>query len=76
MAHLSDRFEENVPGPFYVESGCIDCDQCRDKAPAFFTRNDDIGASIVHRQPVTPDELELCLETLGICPVEAIGRDG
>ena len=33
------RVEENAPGPFYVDSTCIDCDVCRDAAPANFTRS-------------------------------------
>ena len=76
MATLLDRLNENTPGSFYVDSSCIDCDQCRSNAPAFFSRNDDLGSSIVHRQPVTEDEIELCNEAMTGCPTESIGCDG
>jgi ferredoxin len=76
MAELRDRYPENVPGKFYVDSSCIDCDVCRDTAPDNFTRNDDGGYSFVFEQPSTPEEAELCQEALECCPVEAIGCDG
>ena len=76
MAFLSDILSDNVPGKFYVDRACIDCDVCRDTAPDNFTRNDENGYSYVHKQPETPAEQELCLEALDACPVEAIGDDG
>lgn len=76
MADLNDRYPENTPGKFYVDSQCIDCDLCRETAPAFFGRNDDGGYSYVLKQPSTPEENELCTEALEGCPVEAIGQDG
>lgn len=76
MAELEDRLPDNVPGKFFVDKMCIDCDVCRDTAPANFTRNDENGYSYVFKQPETPDELELCNEAMTACPVEAIGDDG
>ena len=76
MADPNDRVEENVPGPYYVDSLCIDCDVCRDTAPDNFTRSDDHGYSYVFKQPATQEERELCEEALAACPVEAIGNDG
>ena len=35
MANVKLRRAENVAGPFYVDSSCIDCDACRSMAPAF-----------------------------------------
>jgi ferredoxin len=67
---------ENVPGAFYVDSSCIDCDVCRDTAPDNFTRSDENGYSFVFKQPETEEELELCKEAMTACPVEAIGDDG
>jgi ferredoxin len=75
MAFLSDRLPDNAPGRFYVDRQCIDCDVCRDTAPANFARNDENGYSYVIKQPETDDELELCIEALDACPVEAIGDD-
>ena len=76
MADPADRQPENVLGKFYVDSQCIDCDLCRDSVPEFFTRSDDNGYSYVYKQPTTEDEVELCMEALAECPVEAIGNDG
>ena len=75
MANLKDRLPENVLGAFFVDSSCIDCDLCRETAPAFFRRQDDSGFSIVYRQPVTPEEIELADEARLGCPTESIGRD-
>lgn len=76
MAELRDKLPENVSGGFYVDRNCIDCDICRDTAPANFTRYDENGYSYVCKQPETTEELELCAEAMDACPVEAIGNDG
>jgi ferredoxin len=76
MAEIQDKLPENSSGRFYVDKMCIDCDVCRDTAPANFTRNDENGYSFVHKQPETPEELALCDEAMMACPVEAIGNDG
>ncbi len=76
MAEFEDRYEDNVAGQFYVDDQCIDCDLCRETAPANFTRNDDGGYSYVFKQPENDAELELCKEAMEGCPVEAIGDDG
>ncbi|MBK9153998.1 MAG: ferredoxin [Chloracidobacterium sp.] len=76
MAEVSDKLPDNVPGPFYVDRECIDCDVCRDTAPANFKRNDENGYSYLYKQPETEEELELCVEAMNACPVEAIGDDG
>lgn len=76
MADPTDRVSESVPGAYYVDSQCIDCDVCRDTAPDNFTRSDENGYSYVYKQPETEDERVLCEEALASCPVEAIGSDG
>jgi len=76
MATLSERLPENVPGPFYVTLGCIDCDLCREDAPDIYRRNDAIGYSVVHHQPTTPEEEARALAGQESCPVDAIGREG
>ena len=55
---------------------CIDCDLCRETAPANFRRSDDGGYSYVYKQPTTPEEEALCKEAMEGCPVEAIGNNG
>lgn len=76
MASTIERLPQNIVGRYYVDSSCIDCDLCRTTAPAFFTRDDEIGFSIVYRQPVTPEELALAEEARDGCPTESIGNDG
>jgi ferredoxin len=76
MAIPSDRLPQNVPGPFYVDSTCIDCDLCRETAPTIFARHDESGFSFVQRQPLTPEEVTAAEEARQGCPVEAIGNDG
>jgi len=76
MAEIRDKFPENVPGKYYVDRNCIDCDVCRDTAPANFTRNNENGYSFVYKQPDTTEEVKLCEEAFMACPVEAIGDDG
>ena len=73
MADITDKLPDNVPGKYFVDKMCIDCDVCRDTAPANFTRNDENGYSYVYKQPETSEELALCEEALVACPVEAIG---
>ena len=76
MADREDKNVENVPGKFYVDSQCIDCDLCRETAPNNFTRADDEGYSFVFKQPENADEIAQCREAMEGCPVEAIGEDG
>ncbi|MGA9996600.1 MAG: ferredoxin [Pyrinomonadaceae bacterium] len=76
MPDRNDRLPENVPGTFYVDSTCIDCDVCRDTAPENFTRDDEHQYSFVYKQPENAEESAQCEEALGACPVEAIGNDG
>ena len=76
MANPLDRNPENVPGRFYVDESCIDCDLCRENAPEFFRRENDCGYSVVYRQPVTPEEIASAEEAMKGCPTESIGNDG
>lgn len=76
MADVANKYPQNVGGKFYVDDQCIDCDLCRETAPANFTRDDDGGHSYVFKQPESPEEEGLCKEAMEGCPVEAIGSDG
>ncbi len=76
MANHHDRYPDNVPGSYYVDDQCIDCDLCRERIPDIFVRNSDAGHSYVRRQPVGAAEIAICEEALESCPVEAIGNDG
>jgi ferredoxin len=76
MANLTERLARNQSGKFYVDASCIDCDQCRSLAPAFFSRDEELGFSIVHRQPAEQDEIALAQEAMDSCPTGSIGNDG
>ena len=76
MANKAEKWKDNAAGKFYVDQQCIDCDLCRETAPANFTRQDDGGYSYVYKQPETPEEEAACKEAMEGCPVEAIGDDG
>ena len=76
MANKTDKWAQNVPGKFFVDQQCIDCDLCRETAPANYQRNDEQGFSYVYKQPESPEEETLCKDALDNCPVEAIGSDG
>jgi glyoxylase-like metal-dependent hydrolase (beta-lactamase superfamily II)/ferredoxin len=71
MAQTERRLPENIPGEFYVDDSCIDCDACRQIAPATF--HDHGGQSSVYRQPRNPAELRLALMALVTCPTASIG---
>jgi len=71
VANLALRLPENVPGDFYVDSTCIDCDACRQIAPETFTEDHDI--SIVHHQPESTREIKRALMALIACPTASIG---
>jgi ferredoxin len=76
MADTATRYPENIAGAYYVANQCIDCDLCRETAPASFKRNDDGGYSFVYKQPESPEEQKLAKEAMEGCPVEAIGSNG
>lgn len=76
MADKNNKVTLNVPGKWYVDTSCIDCDVCRTTAPNNFKANEDEGYSYVYKQPETPEEEAQCQEAKASCPVEAIGDDG
>jgi ferredoxin len=62
---------ENVPGDFFVDHTCIDCDTCRQLAPEVFA---DAGSySFVHQQPDNPEAGRKALRALLACPTGSIG---
>jgi glyoxylase-like metal-dependent hydrolase (beta-lactamase superfamily II)/ferredoxin len=71
MAHPKKRVPENVPGDFFVDSTCIDCDACRQIAPAVF--GEAAETSFVKAQPVSPADRRQALRALLACPTGSIG---
>ena len=71
MADLKKRLPANVPGEFYVDSTCIDCDACRQLASSVFAEED--GYSAVTHQPTTELETRTAQRALLACPTGSIG---
>jgi ferredoxin len=76
MANRDEKWEDNVPGTFYVDKECILCSLCSDLAPNNFRESEEGDHDVVYKQPGNEDERKQCEEALEQCPVEAIGRDG
>ena len=74
MANPSKRVSENAPGDFFVDSTCIDCDTCRQIAPAVF--GEAPGTSFVKAQPTASDDRRVALRALLACPTGSIGDLG
>jgi glyoxylase-like metal-dependent hydrolase (beta-lactamase superfamily II)/ferredoxin len=71
MANPNLRLSENAAGTFFVDSSCIDCDTCRQLAPATF--QDHGGQSSVGRQPATAAEILRAQMAMVACPTGSIG---
>jgi glyoxylase-like metal-dependent hydrolase (beta-lactamase superfamily II)/ferredoxin len=71
MANLQHRLPENVPGDFFVDSTCIDCDTCSQLAPDIFRDHGDQCS--VYRQPESEAETKLAMMALVSCPTGSIG---
>jgi glyoxylase-like metal-dependent hydrolase (beta-lactamase superfamily II)/ferredoxin len=74
MANIAKSVAENVAGDFFVDTTCIDCDTCRQVAPAVFAEGP--GHAFVHAQPATSDDRRRALQALVCCPTGSIGCRG
>ena len=73
MADRAHSLQENVAGPFFVDSTCIDCDTCRQLAPATFGETGEY--SYVMRQPGDGEEERAAFRALVACPTGSIGSE-
>jgi glyoxylase-like metal-dependent hydrolase (beta-lactamase superfamily II)/ferredoxin len=71
MAEAALKLPDNVPGDFFVDSTCIDCDACRVFAPTVFS--DARDQSFVFHQPETAEELLAAQKAQITCPTSSIG---
>lgn len=71
MANPLKRVPENVPGDFFVDSTCIDCDACRQIAPTVFGQARE--TSFVCKQPMTTELRRAAVHALLSCPTGSIG---
>jgi glyoxylase-like metal-dependent hydrolase (beta-lactamase superfamily II)/ferredoxin len=77
MANPRLAYPDNVPGEFFVDRRCIDCDNCRSLAPQIFVQRpptgSDDGYAYVQRQPVSAEDRRGAIAALAVCPVQCIG---
>ncbi|MEY4704672.1 MAG: hypothetical protein RL042_868 [Nitrospirota bacterium] len=73
MADAQKRLDSNVAGNFYVDATCINCDTCRQLAPATFEEVGDFSA--VTQQPTAGGLLHQAYQALLACPVGSIGTE-
>jgi ferredoxin len=71
MANPKKRVPENVPGDFFVDSTCIDCDACRQIAPSVF--GEAAQTSFVKAQPISGADRRRASQALLSCPTGSIG---
>jgi glyoxylase-like metal-dependent hydrolase (beta-lactamase superfamily II) len=74
MAQPSRRHPGNVPGPWFVDDTCINCDASRQCAPELFGEQG--GQAVVVRQPSTEEEVVAATRAMLICPTASIGVVG
>lgn len=71
MADEKKRLDSNVPGNFFVDATCINCDTCRQLAPTSF---EEVGNfSAVTNQPTSERPIQQAYQALLACPVGSIG---
>jgi glyoxylase-like metal-dependent hydrolase (beta-lactamase superfamily II)/ferredoxin len=73
MAERAQALPDNVPGAFFVDATCIDCDTCRQLAPRTFGETGEF--SYVQHQPCTPEETRAAFRALIACPTGSIGAE-
>lgn len=71
MASREHAVPENVPGAFFVDTTCIDCDTCRQLAPATFGETADF--SYVKLQPSNDADRRAAVRAQLACPTGSIG---
>jgi glyoxylase-like metal-dependent hydrolase (beta-lactamase superfamily II) len=74
VARTGRRHQANVPGPWFVDDTCINCDASRQCAPQIFGEVD--GQSVVVHQPVTGEEVRAAARAMLACPTASIGTTG
>jgi ferredoxin len=76
MADKDAKFEDNVPGKYYVDEECITCGACIDAAPNNFRESEDGDHDFVYKQPENDEEIQQVEDAIADCPVDCIGDDG
>ncbi len=76
MADKNDRWEDNVPGKYYIDKSCTFCMVCMDEAPNNIAESDDGDHCFISKQPANAEEVEQLKAALEGCPTESLGDDG
>jgi ferredoxin len=66
MADVKRSYAENIPGDFFIDDTCIDCDLCRQIEPSVYREQH--GHSIVHHQPRSETAIRRAAMALVTCP--------
>lgn len=72
MARIDQRHPGNAPGPWFVDTRCIDCGTCRDLVPDLFAGRPD--QSVVAAQPAGAGDEHRAWLAAEACPTQSIGR--
>jgi glyoxylase-like metal-dependent hydrolase (beta-lactamase superfamily II) len=67
---MPTRHELNAPGPWYVDTRCIDCSAARTVAPGLIVEKG--GQSVFARQPETPEEIMMAWRARLLCPTASV----
>jgi ferredoxin len=76
MANKVEKWEENVPGKYFIDQNCDNCALCVTEAPNNIRESEDGDHSYVFKQPENEEEEKAMREAIDSCPTEAIGDDG
>lgn len=76
LEDIEDRWEDNVPGIYYVDKSCLFCGLAEILAPKNFAMSKDDTHCRVIKQPTTPAEFEACESARVQCHVQSIQRIG
>jgi ferredoxin len=76
MADKTRKWEDNVPGAYYVDKTCAYCTTCFELAPDNFKPGSREDHHFVSKQPAGPEELKKVRFAVEQCPMGAIGDDG
>lgn len=67
-----NKLPGNVEGKYYVSEDCDGCAYCASVAPENFEYDKSTNTYYVAKQPENAGELELVLEAMEDCPVDAV----
>jgi hypothetical protein len=72
-----ERFEKNVPGPFYTTGLCMACGAPEAEAPDLLAplEGDNFDTYFI-KQPTTPDEIERACRAVECCCADALRYGG